>query len=74
MDFKQVLANPSAVYEQPANVLDDVSLTDQEKLKILDSWEHDARELQIASEENMDGAQTDLLDEVIEAKRKLGAQ
>lgn len=74
MSYKQALVDPTAVYKTPAKVLEDPELSDLEKLKILDRWEYDARELQVAAEENMGGGQSDFLDEVLAAKRKLGAE
>lgn len=49
----RALADPSAVFESPNAVVRAPDLTDQEKLRILERWEADARLLQIATEENM---------------------
>lgn len=74
MSYKQALVDPTAVYDKPADVLEDAELSDFEKVKILDRWEYDARELQVAAEENMGGGSRDFLDEVLAAKSKLGMQ
>jgi hypothetical protein len=48
-------------------------LSTEEKIKILQKWEYDARELQVAEEEGMRGSQTVSLDDVLRALRSLGA-
>lgn len=78
MSFEQVLQNPGAVYGNPAAVLQDPDLNDEEKLKILNSWEVDAREVLKAEEENMspsDSTQsTDILQQINDAQRELRGQ
>jgi hypothetical protein len=51
--FEQALLNPTSIYQLPVEVVQDNSLTREQKIQILHRWEYDARELQIAEEENM---------------------
>lgn len=63
-----VRSNPAAVYGSPAQVEADTTLSRAEKLAILESWEEDARELQVAESENMGGGEPSRLDEVVAAR------
>jgi hypothetical protein len=74
MDIEQALLDPASAYRAPAEVLDDRDLSREEKIKVLRRWEYDARELEVAEEENMGGGPPDLLDEVLTALRQLDAQ
>ncbi|MGF1473970.1 MAG: CBS domain-containing protein [Geminicoccaceae bacterium] len=67
----RAIRNPKGMYRSPAEVQTDGSLNDTEKLAILNSWEADALELEVAQEENMGGGETSELDEVIEARQRL---
>lgn len=74
MNIDQALRDPSGAYRVPAEVLNDRELSRDEKIRVLQRWEYDARELEVAEEENMAGGPPDLLDEVLTALRELGAQ
>lgn len=74
MDVEQAMLDPAGHYHAPAEVLDDRKLNREEKIKVLRRWEYDARELEVAEEENMGGGPPDLLDEVLTALRQLDAQ
>jgi hypothetical protein len=71
MSREESLINPTDVYSEPNEVLQDASLTRQQKMKILKQWEYDARELEVAEEENMEGNAPSLLREVLMAIVKL---
>jgi hypothetical protein len=64
--------NPSAVYTHPSDVLDDASLTQDEKIAILREWHYDAVRLQDSAGENMTGGEPDRLQSVSNALLKLG--
>ena len=51
-------------YCEPNQVLQDGSLTQEQKMEILKQWEYDARELEVAEEENMAGNASSMLREV----------
>jgi hypothetical protein len=72
MDIEKALSDPSSVFSTPAAVCDDPDLQWQQKVKILRQWEYDARELQVADEENMGGSGGVTLDEVLKALHQLG--
>ena len=54
-EFDKALHDPSTVYAYPKEVLSDASMTDEQKLQILQRWRYDAYELLVADEENMAG-------------------
>lgn len=71
MDMEKALLDPASVFDTPAAVCDEPSLSTEDKVRVLKRWEYDARELQVADEENMAGDRTDLLDQVLGALARL---
>jgi hypothetical protein len=67
-------ANPTRYYRRPGEVVRDRRLNRVEKLAILEAWELEARELSVASEENMAGGEPSLLQDVVQARLDLGEQ
>lgn len=70
---------PAEHFEAPKDVLRDNGLSKEEKVKALNTWEQDARQLLTASNEGMPGAEEGLdkfhnnrLDEVVKAKKQIG--
>jgi len=61
MSIDKALTNPADVYNEPNQVLQDASLTREQKMEVLKCWEYDARELEVAEEENMAGGAPSLL-------------
>jgi hypothetical protein len=70
-DYERALQNPIAVYSRPAQLLADSRLDTEQKLAVLRRWEADCRELQVAEEEGMIGADADLFPEVLQAIHEL---
>lgn len=68
----KALLDPAQVFDAPADVLKAEDLTREQKIEILRRWEYDAREQQVATEENMPGENSDLLSLVLEALNSLG--
>jgi hypothetical protein len=68
------MVSPGEHYDSPSEVVQDGSLSKTQKTKALDSWEHDAHRLQTADDEGMSGGEPDRLIEVVEAKKKIGAE
>ena len=68
--------DPTRYYVHATDVLRDRRLTDSDRLEILRSWERDARELAVASDEGMVGGEPARLSEVskalLEVERRLG--
>lgn len=52
-EFDHIISDPSASYTIPDDVLTDNRLTREQKISVLKQWAYDARELQVAEEENM---------------------
>ena len=74
MKFQQALQDPTSVFDRPEEVFDDSLLSKEQKIKILRRWEYDARELEVAEEENMRGNKASMLRDVLIVLNKLGAQ
>jgi len=73
MNFKKALLNPTSVFRRPSDVLLAESLSKNQKIQVLRRWEYDARELQVAAEENMAGGPEDRLDEILKVLHQLDA-
>ncbi|WP_395375718.1 hypothetical protein [Marinicella sp. W31] len=61
------MINPANFYDKPDTVLHDSSLSTQQQKEVLKNWEFDARELDVADDENMNGGPPGLLSEVLKA-------
>jgi hypothetical protein len=73
VDIDKALVDPALVFKAPEEVVADNELSREQKIKILQRWEYDVRELQVAEEEGMEGPQPVTLDVVLRALRMLGA-
>ena len=73
MDFEKALLDPSFIFKNPDEVVRSGELSRGQKIQILQRWEYDLRELQVAEEESMHGEQSVTLDTVLNALRALGA-
>lgn len=71
VDIDKALVDPATVFESPDEVLKSEELSREQKISILRRWEYDARELQVAEEENMIGANVDILDQIMRALLQL---
>lgn len=74
MKLEDILQDPAEVYANPQELLDDSSLTEEEKCKVLKQWAYDAEELQTATAENMPGPDDSMLDDILAAKKKLNCK
>lgn len=74
LDLTKALLDPTAVFGAPEDVVDAPDLPRDMKVKILRRWEYDARELEVAEEENMPSTQPGLLHRVLKALDALGAE
>jgi hypothetical protein len=68
----KAIDDPSRAFKTPQEVVDS-DLSREEKIKILKSWELDARRLLESAEENMAGGEKDRLPEVLRALREMDA-
>jgi len=69
-DGKKATDDPSRAFSSPREVVES-ELPREEKIKILRSWELDARRLLESAEENMTGGEKDRLPEIQRALRQL---
>ncbi|MDX1500419.1 MAG: hypothetical protein R3176_11005 [Woeseiaceae bacterium] len=73
-DLQMALTDPASVFPAPQAVLDQVGLTDRQKIEILRRWEYDARELMVMEEEALPATgPSATLDLVLRALHELGA-
>jgi len=71
MNTAQAMRNPASTFRHPDDVCREKSLTRTQKIEILHRWEYDARELEVAEEENMAGGPPGNLDLVLKALHRL---
>ena len=73
-DIKKAMLDPTAVFENPMQVLHANDLTREQKIEILKRWRYDEELLETAEQENMarDG-EKDRLESILEALRSLNA-
>ena len=65
-ELERIIADPASHYQSPTDVLADSRLSREEKITVLKQWAFDARELQVAEEENMRGDfQPSLLQQIL---------
>lgn len=70
-DYETAIRDPASLYHSPAEVLRDKSLNTEQKLAVLESWEQDEREMDVAQEEGMTGEEKSMLHDILEAMEKL---
>jgi hypothetical protein len=71
-DLEKALNDPAAMFDEPDDVINMSGISNKNKLKILEQWEHDARSLAVAEEEGMAGGEESMLGRVLNAIAKLG--
>ena len=71
IDIDAALANPSAYFAQPQDVLTYPGLSRKRRRELLRQWEQDARQLAIAEGEGMGGGEESMLGRVSQALRVL---
>lgn len=75
MKLDQILLDPASAYDNPLQVVEDASLEQDEKVRVLHRWEYDARQLGVAESEGMGkGNAASMLEEVLKALEQLGAE
>ncbi len=72
IDFEEALKDPASAFDAPGDVVDAAGLEHAQKIEILRRWESDARQLMVASDENMPGGEPQQLQAVQDALRSLG--
>lgn len=74
MDFEKAILDPSSEFTCPEDVLNQQNITREQKIKILRRWEYDARELEVAEEENMGGGPPSMLSDILTALHRLDSE
>lgn len=73
IDLQKALFDPASVFTHPHEVVTHPELTRDQKIDILRRWAYDAKELETAADENMDGGTEDRLNDILTALHELGA-
>lgn len=71
-EIKRALLDPTDVFPNPEAVVEREDISIETRYEILKRWEYDARELEVAEEENMPSDKPDLLGRILDAIRALG--
>ena len=74
MDFEKAILNPGSEFTCSKDVLKQQTITREQKIKILRRWEYDARELEVAEEENMCGGPPSMLSDILTALHRLDSE
>jgi len=74
MNIEKAILNPGSEFKHPDEILSEQSLSRELKIKILRRWEYDARELEVAEEENMGGGPPSMLGEILKALHHLDSE
>ncbi len=75
IDVKKAMLDPTMVFEDPMDVVVNDELTRDQKIEILQRWEYDARQLEIAEEEaGMAVRRPEMFDLVLQAMHTLGVE
>jgi hypothetical protein len=73
--YEKALLDPASAFTSPEQVLTSAELSREQKIEILHRWEYDARQLEVAEDENMlsDSDQPDILDDILRCLHALSA-
>jgi len=76
VDIELAKLDPSSVFKKPQDVLKETSLTQEQKIDILQRWSYDEREILVAEEENMlaNTDQESVLHDILECLLELGIE
>lgn len=75
VDMQVALQDPQQIFSSPADVRDHAVLSREEKIKILQHWEYDVRDVEVAEEEGMPSSDKEgLLKQILNALSELGAE
>lgn len=74
VDMHLALQDPQQVFTDPEAVVDHPALKRDDKIKILQHWEYDVRDVEVAEEEGMPSDNSEgLLKRILKALEALGA-
>ena len=72
LNIEKAIKNPTDVFDDPLEIVESEEITREEKIKILKSWRYDAKQMSVATEENMGGKNSDLFSKILGALKLLG--
>ena len=72
INVEKAIKNPSSLFDDPLDIVESDELTKEEKIKILKSWRYDAKQMSVATEENMGGINSELFSKILGALKLLG--
>lgn len=72
LDVKKAMLDPASAFRQPDDIVRRADLSRDIKLQLLEQWEREARELDVAEEEGMTGGEESMLGRVRRAIAALG--
>ncbi len=74
VDIQRALQDPQRMFAGPEEVLNHPNLNDADRIKILQHWAYDVRDVEVAEEEGMPSSnEEDLLTRILKALAELGA-
>ncbi|MFD2207040.1 hypothetical protein [Kiloniella antarctica] len=74
INLAKAMLDPTALFDTPAQLLANDELSRSQKIELLQGWEYDARELEVAEEEaGMTVRRPEMFDLVVKALNDLGA-
>lgn len=71
IDFDLALLDPSAIFAAPEEILACDSLSQQQKIALLQQWQYDASSIAVAEEEGMISDRELLLQRILQALHQL---
>ena len=71
INVEKAIKNPSSLFDDPLDIVESDELTKEEKIKILKSWRYDAKQMSVATEENMGGINSELFSKILGALKLL---
>lgn len=66
-DYQKALRDPGSVFDGPEAIVEDATLSKDQKIEILRRWEYDASELSVAEEEGMPDGEPSMMQRVTRA-------
>ena len=73
-NIAEIISKPATYFSSPMEVVNSARLQADAKLIALKEWEFEVRQLEVATEENMDATAKTTLQDIHAAMRKLGQE
>lgn len=72
LNIEKAIKNPTEVFADPLEIVESDEITREEKIKILKSWRYDAKQMSVATEENMLGKNSEMFSKILGTLKLLG--